>query len=80
MGPGGTTRLGERRTGFSGCGWCLTGAPAGGCPGVRGLRLPRTLVSMSRSQEAGLQGWDEMDVVRSALIEWRGGGPEAWAM
>ncbi|RSR98049.1 hypothetical protein EF913_28375 [Streptomyces sp. WAC04189] len=29
-------------------------------------------------QEAGLQGWDEMDVVRSDLIEWRGGGPEVW--
>jgi hypothetical protein len=29
-------------------------------------------------QEAGLQDWDEMDVVRSALIEWRGGGPDAW--
>jgi hypothetical protein len=29
-------------------------------------------------QEAGLQGWDEMDVVRSALIEWRGGGPQQW--
>lgn len=30
-------------------------------------------------QEAGLQDFDEMDVVRSALIEWRGGGPEVWA-
>ncbi|MEU0671337.1 hypothetical protein ABZ330_00295 [Streptomyces sp. NPDC006172] len=29
-------------------------------------------------QEAGLQEFDEMDVVRSALIEWRGGGPEIW--
>lgn len=29
-------------------------------------------------QEAGLQGFDEMDVVRSSLIEWRGGGPEVW--
>lgn len=29
-------------------------------------------------QEAGLQEWDEMDVVRSALIEWRGGGPDVW--
>ncbi|MFE2217003.1 hypothetical protein ACFW93_34375 [Streptomyces canus] len=26
-------------------------------------------------QEAGLQDWDEMDVARSGLIEWRGGGP-----
>ncbi|ARX81494.1 hypothetical protein SMD44_00892 [Streptomyces alboflavus] len=30
-------------------------------------------------QEAGLQEWDEMDVVRSGLIEWRGGGPEVRA-
>ncbi|MFD5711529.1 hypothetical protein ACFWHW_14220 [Streptomyces pharetrae] len=29
-------------------------------------------------QEAGLHHWDEMDVVRSALIEWRGGGPDVW--
>jgi hypothetical protein len=29
-------------------------------------------------QEAGLQDWDEMDVARSALIEWRGGGPDVW--
>lgn len=30
-------------------------------------------------QTAGLQSFDEMDVVRSALIEWRGGGPEVWS-
>jgi hypothetical protein len=29
-------------------------------------------------QEAGLQEFDEMDVVRSGLIDWRGGGPEVW--
>ncbi|CAL9272100.1 hypothetical protein ACFW4Q_12670 [Streptomyces rochei] len=29
-------------------------------------------------QEAGLQDWDELDVVRSALVEWRGGGPDVW--
>ncbi|WP_217255013.1 hypothetical protein [Streptomyces sp. AC602_WCS936] len=29
-------------------------------------------------QEAGLQDWDEMDVVRSAMVEWRGGGPDVW--
>jgi len=29
-------------------------------------------------QEARLQDWDEMDVARSALVEWRGGGPEQW--
>ncbi|MEU5583284.1 hypothetical protein ABZ791_37690 [Streptomyces huasconensis] len=30
-------------------------------------------------QEAGLQDFDEMDVVRTWLIEWRGGGPDVWA-
>lgn len=30
-------------------------------------------------QEAGLQEFDELDVVRSGLIEWRGGGPDVWA-
>ncbi|MFI9831073.1 hypothetical protein ACIHIX_25745 [Streptomyces sp. NPDC051913] len=29
-------------------------------------------------QEAGLQEWDEMDLVRSALVDWRGGGPNTW--
>ncbi|WP_405724779.1 hypothetical protein OG885_01695 [Streptomyces sp. NBC_00028] len=29
-------------------------------------------------QEAGLQDWDEMDLVRSALVDWRGGGPNTW--
>ncbi|MCL7425645.1 MULTISPECIES: hypothetical protein [unclassified Streptomyces] len=29
-------------------------------------------------QEAGLQDWDEMDVVQSSLIDWQGGGPEVW--
>ncbi|MGW4950654.1 hypothetical protein [Streptomyces parvulus] len=29
-------------------------------------------------QEAGLQDWDEMDVVRSDLIDWRGGGSDIW--
>ncbi|MER8030677.1 hypothetical protein ABTZ78_17160 [Streptomyces bauhiniae] len=31
-------------------------------------------------QEAGLHDWDELDVVRSDLIEWRGGGPEVWGV
>jgi hypothetical protein len=30
-------------------------------------------------QEAGLQDWDEMDVARASLIEWRGGGPDVWS-
>lgn len=29
-------------------------------------------------QTAGLPEFDEMDVVRTELIEWRGGGPEVW--
>lgn len=29
-------------------------------------------------QEAGLQEFDEMNVVRSELIEWRGGEPDVW--
>ncbi|MFD8739411.1 hypothetical protein ACFV06_31495 [Streptomyces sp. NPDC059618] len=29
-------------------------------------------------QTAGLQDFDEMDVVRSTWIEWRGGGPDDW--
>ncbi|WP_409468415.1 hypothetical protein [Streptomyces sp. HC307] len=29
-------------------------------------------------QLSGLQGFDEMDVVRADGIEWRGGGPDSW--
>lgn len=29
-------------------------------------------------QRAGLEGWDELDVIESDLIEWRGGGPDVW--
>ncbi|MFJ6559995.1 hypothetical protein ACIQMV_08955 [Streptomyces sp. NPDC091412] len=29
-------------------------------------------------QHAGLEGWDELDVAGTDLIEWRGGGPEEW--
>lgn len=29
-------------------------------------------------QRAGLEGWDEMDVLESGLIDWQGGGPEVW--
>ena len=28
---------------------------------------------------AGLEGYDEVDVANSDLIEWHGGGPEAWS-
>ncbi|MGW7260753.1 hypothetical protein [Streptomyces sp. NPDC054834] len=29
-------------------------------------------------QTAGLEGADDLDVVRANWIEWRGGGPDAW--
>lgn len=29
-------------------------------------------------QNAGLTGWDELDVADSDLIEWHEGGPEVW--
>ncbi|MFF5980876.1 hypothetical protein ACFY78_18725 [Streptomyces olindensis] len=55
--------------------------------GGRRVRIDGAIVGRALSvqgvarfmQEAGLQDWDEMDVVRSSLIEWRGGGPDAWA-
>ncbi|MFE6284375.1 hypothetical protein [Streptomyces sp. NPDC057877] len=54
--------------------------------GGRRVRVEEKILGLAYSirdvaaflQEAGLQDWDEMDVVRSALIEWRGGGPEVW--
>ncbi|MBW5420299.1 hypothetical protein GKQ77_01770 [Streptomyces sp. BG9H] len=56
--------------------------------GGRRVRVDGTILGRAYSvrdvvaflQEAGLQGWDEMDVVRSSLIEWRGGSPEEWTM
>lgn len=29
-------------------------------------------------QHAGLEGWDDLDVAGTDLIEWRGGGPDVW--
>ncbi|MFE6408492.1 hypothetical protein ACFVOR_16335 [Streptomyces sp. NPDC057837] len=54
--------------------------------GGRRVRIDNAIVGRAFSvrdvaafmQEAGLQGWDEMDVVRSSLIEWRGGGVDVW--
>ncbi|WP_223778796.1 hypothetical protein [Streptomyces sp. 135] len=56
--------------------------------GGRRVRVDGTILGRAYSvldvarfmQEAGLQDWDEMDVVRSGMIEWRGGGPDAWTM
>lgn len=54
--------------------------------GGRRVRVDGTILGLAYStadvaallQTAGLQDWDDMDVVRSGLIEWRGGGPDAW--
>ncbi|MEU9921898.1 hypothetical protein AB0H51_11475 [Streptomyces griseoluteus] len=54
--------------------------------GARRVRVDGVILGLAYSlrdlarfmQEAGLQDWDELDVVRSDLIEWRGGGPENW--
>ncbi|GAA4800331.1 hypothetical protein [Streptomyces ziwulingensis] len=54
--------------------------------GARRVRVDGEILGRAHSvrdvarflQEAGLQGWDEMDVVRSRLIEWRGVGPDEW--
>ncbi|MEU3945434.1 hypothetical protein [Streptomyces sp. NPDC029526] len=54
--------------------------------GGRRVRVDGTILGLAYSvqdvarfmQEAGLQSFDEMDVVRSGLIEWRGGGPDVW--
>ncbi|MEU9208567.1 hypothetical protein AB0D27_11575 [Streptomyces sp. NPDC048415] len=54
--------------------------------GGRRVRIDGTVLGTAYSlrdltaflQEAGLQGWDDLDVVGSDLIEWRGGGPDVW--
>lgn len=54
--------------------------------GGRRVRVDGTILGRAYSvqdvaallQQAGLQEYDEMDVVRSDLIEWRGGGPDVW--
>ncbi|TVZ90538.1 hypothetical protein [Streptomyces sp. BK340] len=32
----------------------------------------------SGTGNAGLTGWDELDVAESGCIEWHEGGPEVW--
>jgi hypothetical protein len=54
--------------------------------GARRVRIDGSILGLAYSvqdvaafiQTAGLQDFDEMDVARSPLIEWRGGGPEVW--
>ncbi|MEV5725928.1 MULTISPECIES: hypothetical protein [Streptomyces] len=60
------------------------------CPpsedGGRRVRIGSRFVGIAHSitdvvafmQQVGLRGWDETDVDRTELIEWRGGGPDAW--
>ncbi|MGW1507278.1 hypothetical protein ACWCQW_54600 [Streptomyces mirabilis] len=60
------------------------------CPppaaGGRQVRVDDRLMGTAHSlhdltvllQNAGLTGWDELDVVESGLIEWHEGGPEVW--
>ncbi|MFI9155706.1 hypothetical protein [Streptomyces sp. NPDC053367] len=60
-------------------------SPPGG-DGGRRVRIDGHYIGIAYSlldvvaflQEAGLQDWGEMDVVRSSLIDWRGIGPEVW--
>ncbi|MFD7465190.1 hypothetical protein [Streptomyces tendae] len=57
-----------------------------GLDGGRRVRIDGRFVGIAYSttdiaafiQEAGLQSFDDMDVVRSDGIEWRGGGPDDW--
>ncbi|MFF3158485.1 hypothetical protein [Streptomyces sp. NPDC057910] len=54
--------------------------------GARRVRVDGTILGRATDlqdlviwlRRAGLDGIDDLDVVRSPLIEWRGGGPEAW--
>jgi hypothetical protein len=54
--------------------------------GARRVRVDGTILGRATDlrdlteylRRAGLEGIDDLDVVRSPLIEWRGGGPEAW--
>ncbi|MEU1601081.1 hypothetical protein ABZ468_52440, partial [Streptomyces sp. NPDC005708] len=39
---------------------------------------PRTLLSVFLDR-VGVEGWDEVDVAESLVIEWHGGGPEVWS-
>ncbi|MFE0036809.1 hypothetical protein [Streptomyces sp. NPDC059015] len=55
--------------------------------GGRRVRAGREILGLAHSQRdvaeflrrAGLEGLDEDDVAHSQLIEWRGGGPDAWS-
>ncbi|MFE4874667.1 hypothetical protein [Streptomyces sp. NPDC056682] len=54
--------------------------------GARRVRVDGIILGRARDlrdlteylRRAGLEGLDDLDVIRSPLIEWRGGGPEVW--
>ncbi|RPK74480.1 hypothetical protein [Streptomyces sp. ADI95-17] len=58
-------------------------SPTGG----RRVRVDGTILGLAYNardiaeflRRAGLDDFDETDVETSALIEWRGGGPEVWS-
>ncbi|MEU6628391.1 hypothetical protein ABZ905_08865 [Streptomyces parvus] len=58
-------------------------SPTGG----RRVRVDGTILGLAYGlgdlveflRRAGLEGADEVEVTRSPLVEWRGGGPDVWA-
>ncbi|EXU67265.1 hypothetical protein Z951_15480 [Streptomyces sp. PRh5] len=58
-------------------------SPTGG----RTVRVNGTIVGVAYGEadlreflrRAGLEGAEDLDLARSPLIEWRGGGPDEWA-
>ncbi|RCH66704.1 hypothetical protein DT019_21465 [Streptomyces sp. SDr-06] len=54
--------------------------------GGRRVRVDGTILGRAQDlrdlteylRRVGLESIDDLDVVRSPLIEWRGGGPEDW--
>ncbi|MEV3895359.1 hypothetical protein [Streptomyces anulatus] len=57
-------------------------SPSGG----RRVRVDGTILGLAYGltdvveflRRAGLEGVDEVEVARSPLVEWRGGGPDVW--
>ncbi|MFJ3545423.1 hypothetical protein ACIPQH_25045 [Streptomyces rubiginosohelvolus] len=57
-------------------------SPSGG----RRVRVDGTILGLAYGlgdlveflRRAGLEGVDEVEVARSPLVDWRGGGPDVW--
>ncbi|MGW5931574.1 hypothetical protein ACWF2L_35850 [Streptomyces anulatus] len=57
-------------------------SPSGG----RRVRVDGTILGLAYGladlveflRRAGLEGVDEVEVARSPIVEWRGGGPDVW--